>query len=368
MRETSANEPLRTHRKLSDDIETGEPACPGKSMVGTYLRAMRCPVYRRRESHPGFRTELENLAGDGKGKSTSGSTVRLKVPRRQPGADCSVVAEKRGNSRGAKGAGHRRRGRQVNRKREEPTGLGGRRQPSLGGTSRMNREVHVRICERLGVQFPGATRQPAPERERKTTWKEFLCRHRDVMVAADFFTIEAWTRRGLTGFLVLFLIDLSSRKVQIAGVTRDANVLWMSQVGRNLSDAAEGFLIGKRYLIHDRDPLFTEEFSKIFQASGVKIGEVTTVSLRAFGPRNFMKLLSCSFSVSAYSLTLAFSTAFYDVIPFNFNVRYSGFSGVKDFYQAANFAFPDFDITVWGEYDMPGCSVREVTITGTHKG
>src|SRR5215472_3817149 len=44
----------------------------------------------------------------------------------------------------------------------------------------------------------------------------------------------------------------------------------MSQVARNLSDAAEGFLIGKRYLIHDRDPLFTEEFSKIIRASGIK--------------------------------------------------------------------------------------------------
>ena len=111
MREASANEPLMTHRKLSDDIETGEPACPGKSMVGAYLRAMRCPVYRRRESHLGFRTELENLAGDGKGKSTSGRTVRLKVPMRQSGADCSVVAMKRGNARRAKGAGHRRRDR-----------------------------------------------------------------------------------------------------------------------------------------------------------------------------------------------------------------------------------------------------------------
>ena len=53
-------------------------------------------------------------------------------------------------------------------------------------------------------------------------------------------------------------------------MTRRANGLWMSQVARNLSDAAEGFLIGKRYLIHDRDPLFTEEFSKIIQASGIK--------------------------------------------------------------------------------------------------
>jgi hypothetical protein len=36
--------------------------------------------------------------------------------------------------------------------------------------------------------------EPAPERERKTTWKEFLSRQQDVIVAADFFTIEAWTR------------------------------------------------------------------------------------------------------------------------------------------------------------------------------
>src|SRR5215467_2522239 len=63
--------------------------------------------------------------------------------------------------------------------------------------------------------------EPSPERERKTTWTEFLSRHRAVIVAADFFTIEAWTRKGLTRFLVLFFIDLSSRRVQIAGVTRD---------------------------------------------------------------------------------------------------------------------------------------------------
>src|SRR5664279_750005 len=35
----------------------------------------------------------------------------------------------------------------------------GRRQPSFSGTSRMTRECQVRICERLGVKFPGPTRQ-----------------------------------------------------------------------------------------------------------------------------------------------------------------------------------------------------------------
>jgi hypothetical protein len=65
--------------------------------------------------------------------------------------------------------------------------------------------------------------EPWPGRERRTTWEELLSRHREVIVAADFFTIETWTRRGLTKFLVLFLIDLSSRRVEIAGVTKEAN-------------------------------------------------------------------------------------------------------------------------------------------------
>ena len=43
-------------------------------MAGTYLLAMWCPVYRRRDSHPGSCVELENLSGDAKGKGTSGET------------------------------------------------------------------------------------------------------------------------------------------------------------------------------------------------------------------------------------------------------------------------------------------------------
>jgi hypothetical protein len=80
-------------------------------MAETYLLVMRCPVYRRRDSNLGFRTELENLVGDDKGKGTSGRAARPKVPKRKPEADCSVVVEKRGNARGAKGAGHPHRDR-----------------------------------------------------------------------------------------------------------------------------------------------------------------------------------------------------------------------------------------------------------------
>jgi hypothetical protein len=69
---------------------------------------------------------------------------------------------------------------------------------------------------------------------------------------------------------VRFLIDLSSRRVEIAGPARKADGLWMSQGARNLADAAEGFLMGKRYMIHDRDPLFSAEFLDILGTSGVQ--------------------------------------------------------------------------------------------------
>jgi putative transposase len=45
--------------------------------------------------------------------------------------------------------------------------------------------------------------EPAPERVRKTTWKEFLTQHWDLLVAADFFTVEVWTRQGLRRFFVV---------------------------------------------------------------------------------------------------------------------------------------------------------------------
>jgi hypothetical protein len=77
----------------------------GGSLAEICILARRCPVYRSRDSSPGFRMELENLACDAKGKGTSGRTARPKVPMRRSGADCPVVVGKRGNSRGAKGAG-----------------------------------------------------------------------------------------------------------------------------------------------------------------------------------------------------------------------------------------------------------------------
>jgi hypothetical protein len=48
--------------------------------------------------------------------------------------------------------------------------------------------------------------EPAPERQKRTTWCEFLKAPWDVLAAADFFSLEVWTATGLTRNVVLFVI------------------------------------------------------------------------------------------------------------------------------------------------------------------
>jgi putative transposase len=80
---------------------------------------------------------------------------------------------------------------------------------NLGYT--IGRTTIADILKRHGIE-------PAPGRDRKTTWKEFLRRHWTQIIAADFFTVEAWTCAGLKRFIVLFFIDLSTRRVEIGGI------------------------------------------------------------------------------------------------------------------------------------------------------
>ena len=65
-------------------------------------------------------------------------------------------------------------------------------------------------------------------------------------------------------------MDLRTRRVEIGGIASSANGLWMTQIARNLTDAVDGFLAGKRYLIHDRDPLYTADFLSILSNIGIQ--------------------------------------------------------------------------------------------------
>ena len=112
--------------------------------------------------------------------------------------------------------------------------------------------------------------EPAPERGRKLRWKTFLKAHWELMAAADFFTIEVPSPRGLVRYSIFFVIKLKTRTVHIAGISPNPTGKWMKQLARNLSDAEDVFLGGISYLILDRDPLYTAAFRGMLDDCAVK--------------------------------------------------------------------------------------------------
>ena len=118
-----------------------------------------------------------------------------------------------------------------------------------------------------------------PILKRGMSWETFLKAHWGAIAPTDFFSVEVITRSGLIRYFVLFVIDLKTRRVEIAGILPRPDGEWMTQIARNLTDCGEGFLNGSRHVIHDRDPLFTTSFRAILKSSGIE-----TVKLPARSP------------------------------------------------------------------------------------
>jgi putative transposase len=113
--------------------------------------------------------------------------------------------------------------------------------------------------------------EPAGARGRCVPWSVFLKAHWKAIAASDFFTVEVWSWRGLITHYVLFVIELATRRVFIGGLTTNPNEMWMLQVARTLMDFESGALLGKRYLIIDRDTKYSSAFRSYLAREGVEV-------------------------------------------------------------------------------------------------
>ena len=59
----------------------------------------------------------------------------------------------------------------------------------------------------------GAGIEPAPEREKKRTWKRFIKMHWERLYACDFFSVETLGPFGVVRYMVFFVIELKGRTV-----------------------------------------------------------------------------------------------------------------------------------------------------------
>jgi putative transposase len=127
---------------------------------------------------------------------------------------------------------------------------------------RVGRSTIARILKAHGIS-------PVPERP--TSWQTFLRVHWGAIAGADFFTTEVWTWRGLVTYYTVFVIDLASRCVQIVGVTPHPDEAFMRQVGRTLTTAGDGVLVGHRVLICDRDTKWSASVRARLAEAGIRV-------------------------------------------------------------------------------------------------
>ena len=127
---------------------------------------------------------------------------------------------------------------------------------------RVGRSTIRRILKAAGLP-------PVPQRP--TSWQTFLKAHWGVIAAADFFTTEVWTWRGLVTYYTVFVIDLASRRVHMLGSTPHPSDVFMDQIVRLVTAADDGVLIGHRVLICDRDRKWSRAVRQRFGDAGIRV-------------------------------------------------------------------------------------------------
>ena len=94
--------------------------------------------------------------------------------------------------------------------------------------------------------------------------------HWPALLAADFFTTEVWTRRGLVTYYTAFVIELHTRRVHVLGSTPYPDDAFVVQAFRGLAGEGDVLRAG-RVLICDRDPKWSRAREALLATVGVRV-------------------------------------------------------------------------------------------------
>ena len=127
---------------------------------------------------------------------------------------------------------------------------------------RVGRSTIARILRAHGIP-PGG--------RRATPWRTFVQAHWSALVAADFFTTEVWTTRGLVTYYTAFVIELQSRRLQVLGSTPYPDETFVIQCLRQATGEPDALLGEGRILVCDRHPKWSVAVEQWLSTTGVRV-------------------------------------------------------------------------------------------------
>ncbi len=134
----------------------------------------------------------------------------------------------------------------------------------LWGAERIRGELlklDIRVAKTTVQRHMRAARPPGRPRQ---TWASFLRTHAADIWACDFLPVPDLLFRPLYAF---FLIELATRRVVHAGVTRHPTDAWVAQQLREATPEGRT----PKYLIRDNDSKFGPDFARVADASGIAV-------------------------------------------------------------------------------------------------
>ncbi len=100
------------------------------------------------------------------------------------------------------------------------------------------------------------------------SWREFVRSQAQSIIACDFFTVDTISLRRI---YVLFFIELSTRRVHLAGLTENPDGAWTAQQARNVVFSLPERDIPLEFPIRDNDGKFTRAFDTVFNTEGIQV-------------------------------------------------------------------------------------------------
>ena len=145
------------------------------------------------------------------------------------------------------------------------------RENPLWGYQRIAGELHglgVQVAPTSVPRILAAAGLGAAEAQNGPSWRRFIRSQGQSIIACDFFTVDTAALRRI---YVLFFIELSTRRVHLAGISENPDGAWTARQARNFVFSLPERESPPEFLIRDNDGKSTRAFDTVFNTEGIRV-------------------------------------------------------------------------------------------------